>query len=433
MVIPGIALAGWKADRTGTGASKAATMPAGNQPTTSASGRDITVTWTASQLNTSPATSVTGGYVVKRYSSPGGVVQTILAGCAGTISALTCTENGVPTGAWQYTVTPKQGGWTGAESAKSAAITLTSTLTFNPASTDNSGSGTSQATVTGFLDNESVTFRLDTAGGTAIGTLATVGASGGTGTATITIPAGTTPVSHTIFAVGSGSSQASASLNVTAATTDFSVTSSTATPTAGVAFTVNIQAKIGANNDNSYSGTKCLTFSGPAASPNNTAPAYPAQGSCTAGKSSVTFANGLASAVPITLYRATVAAVTLTITDGVRTGTANETVKANIALSFTACPATKKNKSNTLTVTRATTDTYGNADSNAGSAITVSLSSATTGSFTPTSVTIAANATVSGTTSYTTPNTDGVNETITAHTTTAGYADGACSFTTTNS
>jgi hypothetical protein len=64
------------------------------------------------------------GYVVKRYDAITNAVQTVLAGCSGTVAAVTCTESGVPTGTWKYTITPAAGAWRGTESGLSATIVV---------------------------------------------------------------------------------------------------------------------------------------------------------------------------------------------------------------------------------------------------------------------------------------------------------------------
>ncbi|MGA3058495.1 MAG: hypothetical protein ABSE70_10755 [Candidatus Limnocylindrales bacterium] len=103
------------------------------------------------------------------------------------------------------------------------------------------------------------------------------------------------------------------------------------TQTAGVQFSVSITAKDAYGSTvTAYSGSQCLTFSGPANSPDGTHPSYPAQGSCAAGQSAVTFTNGVAAAVPITLYNAsTSTAITATdATSGKSGSTGTFTVNA---------------------------------------------------------------------------------------------------------
>ena len=118
---PGGAAAGWSLTGSGSGAARAKMLGAGNVPTASKSGHKVTVSWTASSYTNGGAP---GAYVVKRYDASTGALQTIGASCAGTITALTCTENGVPAGSWKYTVTPATGNWRGPESARSATVTV---------------------------------------------------------------------------------------------------------------------------------------------------------------------------------------------------------------------------------------------------------------------------------------------------------------------
>jgi hypothetical protein len=98
--------------------------------------------------------------------------------------------------------------------------------------------------------------------------------------------------------------------------TSFTLTPSNSSPNAGAAITVGITAldQFG-NVDVGYTGPECLTFSGPANSPDGNAPIYPPPGSCSSG-SEVTFLNGVATgtdAAGMTLFDAQT--VTLTATD----------------------------------------------------------------------------------------------------------------------
>ena len=79
------------------------------------------MTWTASSYTNG---GTAAGYIINRYNATTGVVQTIGSACTGTIAALTCTENGVPAGSWQYTVTPATANWRGPESVKSAVVVV---------------------------------------------------------------------------------------------------------------------------------------------------------------------------------------------------------------------------------------------------------------------------------------------------------------------
>jgi hypothetical protein len=118
---PGGAAASWRPPGSGSAAAKAKTLGSGNVPNASVSGHKVTVTWASSSYTNG---GTPGGYVIKRYDATTGVVQTIGANCSGTIAGLTCTESGVPFGSWKYSVTPATAGWRGAESAKSATVTV---------------------------------------------------------------------------------------------------------------------------------------------------------------------------------------------------------------------------------------------------------------------------------------------------------------------
>jgi hypothetical protein len=121
VAFPGGAAAAWALHGSGSGAAKAKTLGSGNAPSGSVSGHKVTVTWTASSYTNGGAAA---GYIVNRYNAATGVVQTIGSACTGTIAVLTCTESGVPSGTWQYTVTPATANWRGPESAKSAVVSV---------------------------------------------------------------------------------------------------------------------------------------------------------------------------------------------------------------------------------------------------------------------------------------------------------------------
>jgi hypothetical protein len=140
-VSAGAAWAYWLATTTpgSNGAAAATSVNSGATPTASAVGPTVTVSWAASTLATGQAVS---GYLVKRYDATTLVVQTILAGCSGTIAATSCVESSVPSGSWKYTVTPVFAtNWAGAESAKSATVTVDATPPTNAISLSNVSGG----------------------------------------------------------------------------------------------------------------------------------------------------------------------------------------------------------------------------------------------------------------------------------------------------
>jgi hypothetical protein len=116
-----IGQASWSLPAAGQSAARAHVMPAGQVPSATVSGSNVTVTWAASVF---AGGEPVGGYVVKRYNGVTGTPATTLAGCAGVVAALTCTENGVPAGTWRYSVTPAAGTWRGSESAQSTLVTV---------------------------------------------------------------------------------------------------------------------------------------------------------------------------------------------------------------------------------------------------------------------------------------------------------------------
>ena len=175
--------------------------------------------------------------------------------------------------------------------------------------------------------------------------------------------------------------------------------------------------------DTSYSGNKAITFSGPANSPTGNAPTYP---------TTVSFTGGVGTAT-ITLFNAA-ASTMLTATEATTSGSSTgfQIKAANVRLSFSACPPEHGQKGRTTsneTLTRGN-DPYGNADPSKGISISIALT-ANAGSWTPSSVTITANGTTSGTSKFTNPPNSGVSVTWTGHTATNGYQDATCTYTTT--
>jgi prepilin-type N-terminal cleavage/methylation domain-containing protein len=191
--------------------------------------------------------------------------------------------------------------------------------------------------------------------------------------------------------------------------TTFTVSAPTpASPTAGSSFTVTLTAQlVGGGTDTTYGGTRTITFSGASNSPSGSAPVYPAN---------VTFTNGVGTAT-ITLYDA--ASTTLSATDGTKTGSSTFTVGAGTpakliwnASSYTgtlsspcttSCTWTGAGKNGTFTAGLSVTDAYGNAESNLGASKTVTLTNTSSGSWSPTSLTLpaAGAATTTGTAKYT--------------------------------
>jgi type II secretory pathway pseudopilin PulG len=122
--------------------------------------------------------------------------------------------------------------------------------------------------------------------------------------------------------------------------------------TAGTAFTVaTITAQLySGGTDTAYSGSKTLTFSGPGTSSKGNAPTYPV---------TVTFTNGIATSIPITLFKAET--TSLTVTQGFITGTSNSfTVAGKAAAGLAIDTVGTQTAGTAFGVTVRAVDTYGN-------------------------------------------------------------------------
>jgi hypothetical protein len=216
LLLPAVAMGSWHPGGSGNGFSAAQSIGAGNTPTATVSNRDVTVSWTA----TSGSVPVSG-YIVKRYNT-GGTQQTIGADCSGTVAGTSCTENGVPSGTWRYSVTPVKQNWSGAESSQSTAVTVASpSLTLTP-TTVSSLPTTLTGSIGNFIPGQTVSFKLDdpSTGTTLTGSITpTPVPSTGTSTVSVTIPSGTANGSHTVYAIGSGTDTAGAAITVAVPTT----------------------------------------------------------------------------------------------------------------------------------------------------------------------------------------------------------------------
>jgi hypothetical protein len=208
------ALAAWNASGSGTGVMRARSMPSGNTPAVSVSGRNVSVTWTASAF---PDGNAVNAYMIKRYDGSG-AVQVTKPGCAGMVAALSCTESAVPSGTWRYSVTPVHGNWVGSESSFSTATTVGApSLVFTSSTTLRSLPTPLSGNITNFLTGGSVSFRLDDPNtGTLLdgGTTPSTVPFNGSASISVTIPAGTSNGSHTVYAVGNQGDVAGAAVIV---------------------------------------------------------------------------------------------------------------------------------------------------------------------------------------------------------------------------
>jgi hypothetical protein len=168
----------------------------------------------------------------------------------------------------------------------------------------------------------------------------------GVGTASITLYKAETT---TLTAKEGTIAGTSASFTVTPAAAN-SFTLSTPSPTVGTAFEETVTAKdLYGNTALGYTGAKTVAFSGPAASPNKTAPTYP---------SSVTFTAGVGTA-SVTLYKAET--TMLTAKEGTITGTsASFTVSTGATSSISVANLATQAQSVAFNVSLTATDVGGN-------------------------------------------------------------------------
>lgn len=214
VAMPTTALAAWGGSGSGSGSSLALSMPGGSAPAASASGHSVSLSWSPA---TFPGGTPVAGYRVTRYDAA--LTPTAAGGaCGGTVTTSSCTENGVPSGIWTYTIVPRQGAWSGAESSCSAPVSVGGpSLSFSPNPTIASLPATRSGAVAGFLGGDTLTFRLDdAASGTVLSGSTTPSPipTDGQAAVAVTIPAGTSDGAHTVYAVGSSGTTAGASIVV---------------------------------------------------------------------------------------------------------------------------------------------------------------------------------------------------------------------------
>jgi Fibronectin type III domain len=180
----------------------------------------------------------------------------------------------------------------------------------------------------------------------------------GVGTASITLfDAGNT----TLTASQGTIAGASGSFPVNAAGADTFVLPTPSTQNAGTAFDETITAVDAYGNTASgwTPGARCVTISGPSASPDAATPIYPAAGGCPEGDSSLTFDASDQATASITLFDAGTTALTATagaITGTSATFTVNPLAASSFVLSTPSAPSAGTAFDETITAV----DVYGN-------------------------------------------------------------------------
>ena len=123
----------------------------------------------------------------------------------------------MPTGSWTYAVRPLVQKWSGVAGGASPSVTVAAPALTLGTSSFTSLPATPSGSISGFAGSETVTMRLDATTGTVLTTSpATVTTtSGGLASLTsVTLPAGLTDGAHTVYAIGSAGSQASAAITI---------------------------------------------------------------------------------------------------------------------------------------------------------------------------------------------------------------------------
>jgi hypothetical protein len=103
---------------SGSQSHTAAVMPTGNLPSAVVTADEVTLSWSASTLIPGP-TAVEGYRVFRQQET---VVVPASGSCAGTVAALTCTDQGLAPGNYEYTVLPVYKSWTGVKSPATPVI-----------------------------------------------------------------------------------------------------------------------------------------------------------------------------------------------------------------------------------------------------------------------------------------------------------------------
>jgi hypothetical protein len=189
----------WLATADGSAVAGSDRLPDGALPAATVTSRSVALSWGAAAFKDGQGAT---SYTVARYAAASGGSAVTTFSCATT----GCTETEVAPGTWHYSVTPAYAAWKGAESARRSAAVGAPSLSLSP-STISAVPAVLTGTASNLIAGETVAFRLDnpTTGTVLVGTLAggtTVPASGG-GTVSVTIPAGTSSGSHTVYLVGS--------------------------------------------------------------------------------------------------------------------------------------------------------------------------------------------------------------------------------------
>lgn len=260
--------------------------------TASAGAGTVALTWT-------PVVAPAGATVTYFVTRTGGTASgNCPSSAAGATATTSCTDSGLTRGSYSYSVTAIWRSWTSTSAVAPVTVAsgaLTRFVFSAPASgtagaswpvtlTAEDGAGNIVVADTG---SQAIRFSgpSNSPNGTAPSYPASVNFSSGVGTTSVTLYDAQTT---TLIAAAGSVSGASGSI-IVAAGPNHQIAASAATPqVAGTAFNVTLTAQDAwGNAPGTLAGTESVSFSGPASSPNGSAPVYPATASFTAGHATV--------------------------------------------------------------------------------------------------------------------------------------------------
>jgi len=296
MLLAGFSAAPAAAYFTGAPASATASAVVGELPTATvtatAGAGTVALTWT-------PVVAPAGGTVTYYVTRAGGTVGGSCPSSAARATAATnCTDSGLTRGSYSYTVTAIWQSWTSTSAAAPVTLSsgaLTHFVVTAPASATAGASlsvtltaeDAAGNTVVAYTGSQVIGFSgpSNSPGGTAASYPASVTFSGGEGTASVTLY----DVQSTTLTATQGTVRGvSGSITVGPGANHQIAAGASSPQVAGTAFNVTLTAQDAWGNvPGTLAGTKSMSFSGPANSPDGSAPVYPATASFTAGHATV--------------------------------------------------------------------------------------------------------------------------------------------------
>jgi hypothetical protein len=250
-------------------------------------------------LSWTPVNAPAGATVTYYVTRAGGTVGGNCPSSATSATAATsCTDSGLTKGSYSYTVTAIWRSWTSSSAAAPVTLSSGALGKFVVTAPASATAGTSFSvtltaedaagnTVVAYTGSQTIGFSgpSNSPGGTAPAYPSSVSFSNGVGTASVTLY---DAQSTTLTAAQGAATGTSGSVAVAAGANHQIAASATSPQTAGTAFNVTLTAQDSWGNvPGTLSGTKNVSFSGPASSPNGSPPVYPATASFSAGHATV--------------------------------------------------------------------------------------------------------------------------------------------------